>query len=65
MGGSPTHGWDPRLVPLRELTPRPTLPPAAPAAAPDVWRRLGPAFSNGSREVTVLIKVKSFFGWLL
>nr|XP_009484559.1 PREDICTED: interleukin-23 receptor [Pelecanus crispus] len=28
----------------------------APAAAPDVWRRLGPAFPNGSREVTVLIK---------
>ncbi|XP_029889759.1 interleukin-23 receptor isoform X2 [Aquila chrysaetos chrysaetos] len=33
-----------------------TTPEAAPAAAPDVWRRLGPAFSNGSREVTVLIK---------
>lgn len=63
--GAPRGGWDPRLVPLRELTPHPTLPPAAPAAAPDVWRRLGPAFSNGSREVTVLIKVKSFFGRLL
>ncbi|XP_075567643.1 interleukin-23 receptor [Pelecanus crispus] len=33
-----------------------TTPEAAPAAAPDVWRRLGPAFPNGSREVTVLIK---------
>ncbi|XP_062472123.1 interleukin-23 receptor isoform X3 [Pezoporus occidentalis] len=33
-----------------------TTPEAAPAAAPDVWRRLGPAFPNGSHEVTVLIK---------
>lgn len=35
--------------------------PAAPAVPPDVWRRLGPAFPNGSHEVTVLIKVRSFF----
>ncbi|XP_033919401.1 interleukin-23 receptor [Melopsittacus undulatus] len=33
-----------------------TTPEAAPTAAPDVWRRLGPAFPNGSQEVTVLIK---------
>ncbi|XP_062437539.1 interleukin-23 receptor [Rhea pennata] len=33
-----------------------TTPEAAPAAVPDVWRRLGPAFPNGSHEVTVLIK---------
>ncbi|XP_054689606.1 interleukin-23 receptor isoform X1 [Grus americana] len=33
-----------------------TTPEAAPAVAPDVWRRLGPAFPNGSHEVTVLIK---------
>ncbi|XP_064310932.1 interleukin-23 receptor [Phalacrocorax carbo] len=33
-----------------------TTPEAAPAAAPDVWRRLGPVFPNGSHEVTVLIK---------
>ncbi|KAM9280308.1 interleukin-23 receptor [Cariama cristata] len=33
-----------------------TTPEAAPATAPDVWRRLGPAFPNGSHEVTVLIK---------
>lgn len=60
MGGSHVRGWEARPVRLWELMPRPTLPPAAPAAAPDVWRRLGPAFPNGSREVTVLIKVKSF-----
>lgn len=34
--------------------------PAAPAAAPAVWRRLGPALPDGSREVTVLIKVRLF-----
>jgi len=34
------------------------LCPAAPAAAPDVWRRLGRLFPNGSHEVTVLIKVR-------
>ncbi|KAK2543223.1 Il23r [Columba livia] len=39
-----------------EPIPTPTLPPTAPAVAPDVWRRLGPAFPNGSHEVTVLIK---------
>ncbi|KAM6398330.1 interleukin-23 receptor [Pluvialis apricaria] len=33
-----------------------TTPEAAPATPPDVWRRLGPAFPNGSHEVTVLIK---------
>ncbi|XP_068547277.1 interleukin-23 receptor isoform X1 [Anas acuta] len=33
-----------------------TTPEAAPAAAPDVWRRLGSVFPNGSHEVTVLIK---------
>ncbi|KAM9283315.1 interleukin-23 receptor [Morus bassanus] len=33
-----------------------TTPEAAPAVAPDVWRRLGPVFPNGSHEVTVLIK---------
>ncbi|XP_065529152.1 interleukin-23 receptor isoform X5 [Lathamus discolor] len=33
-----------------------TTPEAAPTAAPEVWRRLGPAFRNGSHEVTVLIK---------
>ncbi|KAM6343070.1 interleukin-23 receptor [Alca torda] len=33
-----------------------TTPEAAPAVPPDVWRRLGPAFPNGSHEVTVLIK---------
>ncbi|XP_072723730.1 interleukin-23 receptor isoform X2 [Ciconia boyciana] len=33
-----------------------TTPETAPATAPDVWRRLGPALPNGSREVTVLIK---------
>ncbi|XP_063262946.1 interleukin-23 receptor isoform X2 [Prinia subflava] len=33
-----------------------STPEAAPAAAPAVWRRLGPALPNGSREVTVLIK---------
>ncbi|XP_074008698.1 interleukin-23 receptor [Numenius arquata] len=33
-----------------------TTPEAAPATSPDVWRRLGPAFPNGSHEVTVLIK---------
>lgn len=32
--------------------------PTAPAAAPDVWRRLGSVFPNGSHEVTVLIKVR-------
>ncbi|XP_053929380.1 interleukin-23 receptor isoform X2 [Cuculus canorus] len=33
-----------------------TTPEADPTAAPDVWWRLGPAFPNGSHEVTVLIK---------
>ncbi|XP_069718059.1 interleukin-23 receptor isoform X2 [Phaenicophaeus curvirostris] len=33
-----------------------TTPEAAPTMAPDVWRRLGPAFPNGSHEVTILIK---------
>lgn len=60
MGGSHVRGCEPRLVPLWELMPCPTLPPAAPAVAPDVWRRLGPMFPNGSHEVTVLIKVRSF-----
>ncbi|XP_050757355.1 interleukin-23 receptor [Gymnogyps californianus] len=45
---SPWSTWSP---PFLYSTPE-----AAPAAAPDVWRRLGPAFPNGSREVTVLIK---------
>ncbi|XP_025954307.2 interleukin-23 receptor isoform X2 [Dromaius novaehollandiae] len=46
--GSPWSAWSsPFLY---------TTPEAAPAAAPDVWRRLGPAFPNGSREVTVLIE---------
>uniref|UniRef100_A0A8B9CKF9 Fibronectin type-III domain-containing protein n=1 Tax=Anser brachyrhynchus TaxID=132585 RepID=A0A8B9CKF9_9AVES len=45
---SPWSAWSPPFVY--------TTPEAAPAAAPDVWRRLGPAFPNGSHEVTVLIK---------
>ncbi|XP_035420286.1 interleukin-23 receptor [Cygnus atratus] len=46
--GSPWSAWSPPFVY--------TTPEAAPAAAPDVWRRLGPVFPNGSHEVTVLIK---------
>ncbi|XP_031973523.1 interleukin-23 receptor isoform X3 [Corvus moneduloides] len=45
---SPWSAWSP---PFLYSTPE-----AAPAAAPGVWRRLGPALPNGSREVTVLIK---------
>ncbi|XP_039238964.1 interleukin-23 receptor [Pipra filicauda] len=45
---SPWSAWSPPFLY--------TTPEAAPAAAPDVWRRLGPAFPNGSHEVTVLIK---------
>ncbi|XP_067156611.1 interleukin-23 receptor [Apteryx mantelli] len=46
--GSPWSAWSsPFLY---------TTPEAAPAAVPDVWRRLGPVFPNGSHEVTVLIK---------
>ncbi|XP_068809590.1 interleukin-23 receptor isoform X2 [Struthio camelus] len=46
--GSPWSAWgSPFLY---------TTPEAAPAAAPDVWRCLGPAFANGSHEVTVLLK---------
>lgn len=47
--------WEPRG--RSGVSPCPP-PPAAPAAAPGVWRRLGPALPNGSREVTVLIKVR-------
>ncbi|XP_056212617.1 interleukin-23 receptor isoform X1 [Falco biarmicus] len=43
--------WSPWSPPFLYTTPE-----AAPATAPDVWRRLGPAFPNGSHEVTVLIK---------
>ncbi|XP_072199634.1 interleukin-23 receptor [Excalfactoria chinensis] len=46
--GSPWSAWGP---PFTYSTPE-----AAPAAAPDVWRRLGRQFPNGSHEVTVLIK---------
>ncbi|OXB82169.1 UNVERIFIED_CONTAM: hypothetical protein H355_009048 [Colinus virginianus] len=46
--GSPWSAWS---LPLTYSTPE-----AAPAAAPDVWRRLGRLFPNGSHEVTVLIK---------
>ncbi|XP_039567790.1 interleukin-23 receptor isoform X2 [Passer montanus] len=45
---SPWSAWSP---PLLYRTPE-----AAPAAAPAVWRRLGRALPDGSREVTVLIK---------
>ncbi|XP_066048053.1 interleukin-23 receptor [Chamaea fasciata] len=45
---SPWSAWSP---PFLYRTPE-----AAPAAAPAVWRRLGPALPDGSREVTVLIK---------
>ncbi|XP_053841686.1 interleukin-23 receptor [Vidua macroura] len=45
---SPWSAWSP---PFLYRTPE-----AAPAAAPAVWRRLGPALPNGSHEVTVLIK---------
>nr|XP_041573805.1 interleukin-23 receptor [Taeniopygia guttata] len=45
---SPWSAWSP---PFLYRTPE-----AAPAAAPAVWRRLGPVLPNGSREVTVLIK---------
>ncbi|XP_042664368.1 LOW QUALITY PROTEIN: interleukin-23 receptor [Tyto alba] len=45
---SPWSAWTPPFLY--------TTPEAAPAVAPDVWRRLGPAFPNGSHEVTVLIK---------
>ncbi|KAJ7401482.1 interleukin 23 receptor [Pitangus sulphuratus] len=45
---SPWSAWSPPFLY--------TTPEAAPAAAPDIWRRLGPAFPNGSHEVTVLIK---------
>ncbi|XP_021260633.1 interleukin-23 receptor isoform X2 [Numida meleagris] len=46
--GSPWSAWS---LPFTYSTPE-----AAPAAAPDVWRRLGRLFPNGSHEVTVLIK---------
>ncbi|XP_052522821.1 interleukin-23 receptor isoform X1 [Tympanuchus pallidicinctus] len=46
--GSPWSAWG---LPFIYSTPE-----AAPAAAPDVWRRLGRQFPNGSHEVTVLIK---------
>lgn len=46
--GSPWSAWG---LPFTYSTPE-----AAPAAAPDVWRRLGRLFPNGSHEVTVLIK---------
>ncbi|XP_066181428.1 interleukin-23 receptor [Sylvia atricapilla] len=45
---SPWSAWSP---PFLYRTPE-----AAPAAAPAVWRRLGPALPGGSRQVTVLIK---------
>ncbi|XP_038000151.1 interleukin-12 receptor subunit beta-2-like isoform X4 [Motacilla alba alba] len=45
---SPWSAWSPPFV-YR-------TPEAAPAAAPAVWRRLGRALPDGSREVTVLIK---------
>ncbi|XP_074762107.1 interleukin-23 receptor isoform X2 [Athene noctua] len=45
---SPWSAWSPPFLY--------TTPEAAPAAAPDVWRRLGPTFPDGSHEVTVLIK---------
>ncbi|CAN0268077.1 unnamed protein product [Bubo scandiacus] len=45
---SPWSAWSPPFLY--------TTPEAAPAVAPDVWRRLGPTFPNGSHEVTVLIK---------
>ncbi|XP_041254244.1 interleukin-23 receptor [Onychostruthus taczanowskii] len=45
---SPWSAWSP---PFLYRTPE-----AAPAAAPAVWRRLGRALPDGSREVTVLIK---------
>ncbi|KAM9186531.1 interleukin-23 receptor [Mergus octosetaceus] len=45
---SPWSAWSPPFMY--------TTPEAAPAAAPDVWRRLGSVFPNGSHEVTVLIK---------
>uniref|UniRef100_A0A674HI82 Fibronectin type-III domain-containing protein n=1 Tax=Taeniopygia guttata TaxID=59729 RepID=A0A674HI82_TAEGU len=47
----------PRCVPVPPpVSDGVPAPPAAPAAAPAVWRRLGPVLPNGSREVTVLIK---------
>ncbi|KAM8805759.1 interleukin-23 receptor [Eudromia elegans] len=46
--GSPWSAWS---SPFLYSTPE-----AAPAAAPDVWRRLGALYPNGSREVTVLIE---------
>ncbi|KAJ7424874.1 interleukin 23 receptor [Willisornis vidua] len=45
---SPWSAWSPPFLY--------TTPEAAPAAAPDVWRRLGPALPGGGHEVTVLIK---------
>ncbi|XP_065698737.2 interleukin-23 receptor [Patagioenas fasciata] len=47
----PNSPWSAWSTPFLYSTPE-----AAPAVAPDVWRRLGPAFPNGSHEVTVLIK---------
>ncbi|XP_065513612.1 interleukin-23 receptor [Caloenas nicobarica] len=47
----PNSPWSAWSTPFLYSTPE-----AAPALAPDVWRRPGPAFPNGSREVTVLIK---------
>ncbi|XP_067419431.1 interleukin-23 receptor [Emydura macquarii macquarii] len=41
-------GWS---TPFIYITPE-----AAPSTIPDVWRFMGPAYTNGSREVTVLIK---------
>ncbi|XP_051481465.1 interleukin-23 receptor isoform X2 [Apus apus] len=45
---SPWSSWSPPFLY--------TTPEAAPSRAPEVWRRLGPAFPNGSHELTVLIK---------
>ncbi|KAM6305319.1 interleukin-23 receptor [Aegotheles albertisi] len=45
---SPWSSWSPPFLY--------TTPEAAPTTAPQVWRRLGPTFPNGSHEVTVLIK---------
>ncbi|XP_063200110.1 interleukin-23 receptor [Chroicocephalus ridibundus] len=48
---SPSSPWSAWSTPFLYTTPE-----AAPAVPPDVWRRLGPSFPNGSHEVTVLIK---------